>query len=299
MSDFSPETRNSAIWSGDSRKVAQGKANEVILTKLGKLEIPDLSDNEAVQMGHVLEPVIGRLAQNKLGIELTKIEEALTHPKEAWLRSHFDFAGKEDGKTILVECKNYNAAVRSKFDAETGIIPAADMAQLVHEATVFGVEKVYLAVLFGGQEFFLAPFDIHEQQKDDLIKQMAEVWARVQTNNPYPPESSEQVKLMYPVSEAQTKIASESVEKVARYLALIKKEIKALEEREEQYQTLIQGYMAEKDTLMTIDGTVLATWKSAKASKKFDAKLFEQSMPDIYEQFKRDIPGSRRFLIKG
>jgi len=58
MSDFSPETRNSAIWSGDSRRVAQGKANEVILTKLGMLEIPDLSDVESVQMGHVMEPVI-------------------------------------------------------------------------------------------------------------------------------------------------------------------------------------------------------------------------------------------------
>ena len=77
MSDFTPQTRNSAIWSGDSRKVAQGRANEVILTKQGKLEIPDLSDIEAVQLGHVMEPVIGRLAQAKLGTELVKIEESL------------------------------------------------------------------------------------------------------------------------------------------------------------------------------------------------------------------------------
>ena len=68
MSDFTPETRNSAIWSGDSRKVANGKANEVILTKQGKMEIPDLSNIEAVQMGHVREPVIRRLAQAKLGV---------------------------------------------------------------------------------------------------------------------------------------------------------------------------------------------------------------------------------------
>jgi predicted phage-related endonuclease len=298
MSDFSPETRNSAIWSGDSRKVAQGKANEVILTKLGKLEIPDLSDNEAVQMGHVMEPVIGRLAQNKLGIELTKIEEALTHPKEAWLRSHFDFAGKENGQTVLVECKNYNAAVRSKFDGDTGVIPVADMAQLVHEATVFGVEKVYLAVLFGGQEFFLASFTISEQQKTELIQQMAEVWARVQTSNPYPPETTEQAKLLYPVSEEANKLASQSVEEAIRHLALIKKERKALEDREDQYQTLIQGYMGAKDTLLSIDGQVLATWKSAKASKKFDSKLFQSAMPDIYQQFVVESAGSRRFLIK-
>ena len=298
MSDFSAQTRNSAIWSGDSRRVAQGKANEVILTKLGKMEIPDLSDVEAVQMGHVMEPVIGRLAQAKLGVELTKIEEALTHPKEAWLRSHFDFAGKENGQTVLVECKNYNAQVRSKFDGDTGVIPAADMAQLVHEATVFGVQKVYLAVLFGGQEFFLAPFDIQQQQKDELIQTMAEVWARVQTESPLPPEDTEQVKLMYPVSEESNKIASQSVEEALRHLALIKRERKALEDKEDQYQTLIQGYMGAKDTLVTLDGTVLATWKSAKASKRFSADLFKQAMPDIYNQFIVESAGSRRFLVK-
>ena len=139
MSDFSPSTRNSAIWSGDSRKVANGRANEVILTKQGIIEIEDLSEIEAVQMGHVLEPVIGRLAQAKLGVELVKIEDALSHKKHDWFKSHFDFAGKKDGKTILVEAKNYNAATRSKFDI-SGICPPADMAQLVHEAAVFGVQ---------------------------------------------------------------------------------------------------------------------------------------------------------------
>lgn len=122
MSDFTPETRNSAIWSGDSRKVANGKANEVILTKQGKMAIPDLSDIEAVQMGHVMEPVIGRLAQAQLGTELVKIEESLTHAKHPWFKSHFDFAGKQGGKSFLVEAKNYNASVRGKFDV-SGICP--------------------------------------------------------------------------------------------------------------------------------------------------------------------------------
>ena len=299
MSDFSPETRNSAIWSGDSRRVAQGKANDVILTKLGMMPIPDLSNVEAVQMGHVMEPVIARLAQDKLKVELTKVEESLTHPKESWLRSHFDFVGKEDGKTILVECKNYNAATRNKFDSEAGVIPPADMAQLVHEATVFGADKVYLAVLFGGQEFFLCPFHIAEQQKTDLIIQMAEVWARVLAKNPFPPESTDQVKLMYPADNGEARMASQSVEEACRYLALVNKEIKALEERKEAFQTLIQGYMSDKATLTTFEGIVLATWKNAKPSKKFDSKLFQSAMPDIYQQFEVLSPGSRRFLVKG
>lgn len=299
MSDFSPQTRNSAWWSGDSRKAANGKANEVILTKLGMMDIPDLSGIEAVQMGHVLEPVIGRLAQEKLKVELHKVEEALTHPKEVWLKSHFDFVGVEDGKTILVECKNYNAGVRNKFDAETGNIPVADYAQLVHEAAVYGVEKIYLAVLFGGQEFVLIPYLISEMDKTMLITDMAQHWARVQTNNPMPPESVEQAKVMYKHDDGNAKTASQAVEEACRTLALIKSEIKALEGREEAYQTLIQGYMQDKALLTTVDGQILATWKNAKHSKSFDKKLFMSAMPDIYKQFEVETPGSRRFLVKG
>ena len=296
MSDFTPETRNSAIWSGDSRKVANGKANDVILTKLGLMPIPDLSHIEAVQMGHVMEPVIGRLVQDRLQVELTKIEDSLTHPKEPWLRSHFDFAGKQNGKTILVECKNYNMAVRNKFEGTN--IPVADMAQLVHEATVFGTDTVYLAVLFGGQELFLQDFHITEEMKLDLIKNMAEVWARVLTKDPLPPESTDQVKLLFPFSDDSSKTASASVEMACSQLAMVKGNIKALEAQEEALQTLIQGYMGEKGSLFSLDGKVLATWKSAKASKKFDAKAFQSAMPDIYEQFVGEFPGSRRFLVK-
>ena len=297
MSDFSPETRNSAIWSGDSRKVANGKANEVILTKQGKLEIEDISHVEAVQMGHVMELVIGRLAQQKLGVELTKIEESLTHAKHPWFKSHFDFAGKQGSKTFLVEAKNYNASVRNKFDV-SGLAPPADVAQLVHEAAVFGVDMVYLAVLFGGQEFVLIPFTITDEQKEDLIKQMAVIWGHAQAGTTLPPEDLEQVKLIYPTSTESIKTASASVEQACMALAQIKANIKALEAQEEQYDTLVRGYMQDKDTLTTIDGKVLATWKSAKSSIKFDAKLFQESMPDIYKQFMREMPGSRRFLLK-
>ena len=296
MSDFSPETRNSAIWSGDSRKVANGKANDVILTKLGRKPIPDLSDIEAVQMGHVMEPVIGRLAQNKLQIELTKIEDSLTHKKESWLKSHFDFVGTRNGKSFLVECKNYNAAVRNKFDDRN--IPSADMAQIIHEAAVFNTDTVYLAVLFGGQEFYLQEFNITEEMKTELLWKMADVWARVQTDQPYPPEDLDQTKLMYPFSSETVKTASQSVELACSTLANLKAQIKALEAQEEQIQTLIQGYMEDRGTLMTVDGKVLATWRNAKATNKFDSKLFQTAMPDIYDQFVRPIPGSRRFLVK-
>lgn len=299
MSDFDHSFRKTAWWSSDTRMAANGKASEAILQKLDMMEVKDLSDVEAVQMGHVMEPVIGRLAEQKLGVQLTKVEEFRTHKKESWLRSHFDFAGTENGETILVECKNYNAAVRSKFDAEAGIIPAADMAQLVHEAAVFGVRKMYLAVLFGGQEFFLAPFTITDEQKDELVKQLAVYWAAVQTRTPLPPSSTEEAKLMYPTSTPDTTVLADStLEELASQLFRVNHERKQIEAEEDRLKTLIQDRMKNRSALIDIAGNVLATWKNDKASMKFDAKLFQQSMPDIYKQFMREVPGPRKFLIK-
>ena len=74
--DFLPEVRNSAWWASDSRQAANGNAGTVVLQKIGLAEPPDLSEVEAVQMGHVMQPIIGRLAQERLGIELKEIGRA-------------------------------------------------------------------------------------------------------------------------------------------------------------------------------------------------------------------------------
>ena len=297
MSDFSPAVRDGAWWSGDSRLAAQGRANEAILIKQGKMDRPDLSNVEAVQMGHVMEPVIGRLAEKHLGIELTKIEEAMAHPKESWLKSHFDFAGVQDGKKILVEAKNYRASSYQDFDAESGIVPAADLAQCVHEATVFDCETVYLAVLFGGNTFECIRLDISPQQKLDHIKQMAVYWGHVVTNTVGPAETTAQARLIYS-DNASVKQATSWAEQACIDLAYTKASIKSLEAQEEALSVQLQKYLQQSSTLLSIDGKVLATWKQAKSSKRFSAGLFEQAMPDIYKQFIVDQPGSRRFLIK-
>ena len=294
--DFAPDFRNSAWWSGDSRMAANGRANEAIMQKLGMMERPDLSQVEAVQMGHVMQPVIARLTTDRLGLELKDADYPLTHEKETWMRSHFDYI-TTDGKT-LVECKNYGIHQRNKFDVEANIIPSADMAQLIHECAVHGVEHIYLAVLFGGQEFCTFEFRITQQQKDDLIKEMAEYWGRVRMNNPMPPETVEQAKVLYAQERGGSVLANQQVERACMSLKQLKANIKALEEQEEQLTVAIQNVIQHNAELLSVDGTVLATWKGSKPTKRFDSKLFQSSMPDIYDKFVVESAGSRRFLVK-
>ena len=295
--DFLPEVRNSAWWSGDSRMAANGRGNDAVLQKLGVMERPDLSEVEAVQMGHVMQPVIGQLASAKLGIELKEADYALTHPKETWLRSHFDFISA-DGQT-LVEVKNYNASVRNKFDSEANIIPQADMAQLIHEAAVHNLSDIVLAVLFGGQNFEVFRFTIEEGQKEQLIKDMAKFWSSVASKQLPEPETTEQAKLIYSVSAPTSITAPQALEQMCQALQYTKDQLKKWEDEEEKLKLEIQKFMGVNSELVTLDGRVLATWKSAKGSMKFDAKLFEQSMPDLYKSYVREVAGSRRFLVKG
>lgn len=296
QADFEPAVRAGAWWSGDSRKAANGRAADVILEKLGKKEPPDLSGIEAVQMGKVMEPTIARLFQEKHRIELKDADYAMSHKDEPWLRSHFDYISA-DGRT-LVECKNYNAGVMSKFDEDANLVPAADLAQLIHEAAVHNVEQIYLAVLFGGQAFRTYHFTITEGMKEDLIKQMAKYWGYVATQTMPEPDSLESCKIIYPNDNAESITATQTVERAIAVLNEYKQKIKHLENESESIELAIRSFMGMNANLITLDGKTLATWKSAKSSMKFDAKLFQLAMPEIYEKFVVETPGSRRFLLK-
>ena len=111
-------------------------------------------------------------------------------------------------------------------------------------------------------------------------------------------ETPEQARVMFPWSEAKAKTASKELEMAAGALRSVKDQIKALEAQEEALAAMLMRTLGDADTLVGVDGTVLATWKQAKPSKRFDAKLFQTSMPAIYNQFVRDVEGSRRFLVK-
>jgi predicted phage-related endonuclease len=103
---------------------------------------------------------------------------------------------------------------------------------------------------------------------------------------------------LFPVSTSAGVLANAQLEQACQQLKAIKNQIKQFEEAEEKLQALIQGQMKEAGSLITFDGKVLATWNSSKPSKRFDPKLLQAEMPEVYERYIVEQPGSRRFLIK-
>jgi len=178
------------------------------------------------------------------------------------------------------------------------MVPAPDMAQLIHEAACHNVDEIYLAVLFGGQKFRTFHFTITQEMKDELVKTMAKFWGIVVSNAEPQPSDVESTKLIWPISSEETATATGAVEQACSVLSEYKARIKQLETEAEKVEVAIREYMGTKGSLVSVDGKTLVTWRNSKPSKKFASDLFQQAMPDVYQKFVIEMPGSRRFLLK-
>jgi predicted phage-related endonuclease len=297
--DFDDAVRNKAWFSSDTRMALDGKAVTVILQKQGKAEREDLSQVEVVQAGHMMEPFIARIAEDKLGYPLAKADWTGVHPSEPWMQSHFDYVKEVKGGYIPYEIKNYNLNRMNKFSDDPLILPDADRGQLIQEAICLNASEAHLCVLFGGQYFRHYEMLVTDEMKLDLTKQMAVYWGHVVAGTTPDPETVQECKLVYPQSNPDvTVMADREIENMAAMLRRTKEQIKQLEEAEEELTAALQKRMQRAEQLVSIDGTILATWKGSKGSKRFDPKVFQQAMPEMYEKFCFEQPGSRRFLIK-
>ena len=290
--------RDKAIWSSDAGMIAEGKGGEVYLQKTGQKDAPDLSDVEPVQMGLLMQEPIMRIAAGRWGWDFKDADYTLHHSKHNWMASHFDYISA-DGKT-LYEVKNLGVHQRKKYgDDGTEMVSEKYRAQCLHEQIVHeGVENIVLVVLFGGQELCHFPQNFTQLEAEAHIRAMAEFWAQVQTRNWNPQTMADATADLYKVDDGSEMVANAALELACQQLAQLKSKIKEFEEAEEGLKQMIQASMKEKATLKAFDGSILATWKTAKPSKRFSADLLKQALPETYEKFVVEQAGSRRFLIK-
>jgi len=204
----------------------------------------------------------------------------------------------EDGG--LLEVKNFNAAVANKYSEmdEPMRIPDADYIQCLHEATVRNVPHVYFAVLFGGQQFRYWKLEFTPAEKEAFIQRAAQWWGYVHSGLLPPPTNVEEAAVAYARSTEGIVTADAKMERMCDDLKLLKKQAKEIEAMIETGTFAVQNYMRENSTLINMAGETLVTWKSAKGSKRFDAKALKEALPETYAKFEIETAGSRRFLVK-
>ena len=123
-----------------------------------KLNIATVEDNEsnwvALEMGHLLEPLIAQIFQRRTGYKIYQIKKMFQHPQYLWMLADVDyFVELPDGTTAILEIKttNYNAKDNWWLDGEE-IVPVYYETQGRHYMAVMNIERCFFCCLYGNNE---------------------------------------------------------------------------------------------------------------------------------------------------
>jgi putative phage-type endonuclease len=270
-------------------------ALEVYQEKVGHIPPPDLSDNEAVHFGNILEDVVAQEYQRRSGEKVMRDSRELVHDALPFLRGHID--RRIVGRRAGLECKTAGVRMAGQFgEVGTDEVPAHYLVQCQAYLSITGWDEWRLAVLIAGNEFrtYTIPRD------NELIRaiegRVAEFWQRVEERVPPEPRTLADAALRWPADTGAAAPASVDVLEALDQLRETKRRIKALEADADSLELAVKASMGEAAQLLGPDGKPVATWTS-QTSRRFDATAFKAAHADLYEQFRKPA-ASRVFRIK-
>jgi len=289
--------REASLGSSDSSVVAGVSPYKAPLELYYQLhgELPRYTDEEtqAQRIGSKLEPMIAELAAEELGYKIRR-SPTRRHPKHAFMVANLDFeiVGGMKGPGVL-ECKNRGAS--KPFET----LPDDIMLQVVHQLAVTQREWGIVAVLFGFGTLKTYEVQRDKELEEYLIELEARFMVRVQKGEPpdhtWTPETVGMLKKLYPTDSGKT---IELPEQAIMYISQFRQAKDDLDEAESQ-KAEAEGWLKERmqqATTATAPGYKIS-WKSTKASKKFDLERFILENPAIAEGYFKTVPGHRVFRV--
>ena len=284
-----PAVRRSGIGGSDAAAavgVSRYKTKLLLyMEKVGEVIPEDLSDNEAVQWGLLLEDTVAKEAARRNGWKVRKNNATLRHKEHPFVMAHLDreIVGERWG----LEVKTAGQYMANEWGEEgSDDIPMEHMIQVAHYMAVTGKDGFYLSVLIGGRDLRTYKITRDDKFVDNLIKIETDFWYNhvVPKVPPEPTELSD-MRLLYPEDDGTTSIATLPIEAMHEELMLTKHNIKGLKEREEELKFQLQNFMAEATELLGSDQLV-ATWKTQDRTR-LDTKALKVSHPEIYKEFSK------------
>lgn len=268
---------------------------ELYYDKIG--EAPEREENDDMRRGTILEPAVRQMYADATGYQVVVPENIVHSQRWPFALVNLDGLAPEAGR--ILECKTARDR-RGWGEPGSDEIPMVYMIQVQHAMAVLGdYDRADVAVLFGSDfEFAIYPIEADLDFQELLMDNEARFWECVESRTPPEPAfTANDLKLRWPKSRAISVPCSMAEVEAAAILAQVKDRIGRLETIETRAECILKAAMKDGEAL-SYGGETIATWKSAKASMKFDAKRFQADHPELFSQYLTEAAGSRRFLLK-
>ena len=200
-------------------------------------------------------------------------------------------------EVAILECKT--AGIHGSRLWKDGV-PEYVQLQVQHQLAVTGKAAADVAVLLGGQEL-----RIHRIDRDDaLIKRLIELearfWTYVMADKPLPADGSDSaskaLQALFPADHGQTLDLRGDTALNSTFATWCdtRHTIEQLSTIEAQCKATLQQAMGEASVAKFVTGAV--SWKKAKDTSTLDAAALQKAHPELWVQYLKCRPGSRRFV---
>ncbi len=224
--------------------------------KTGNIKVPDLSNNEAIEMGNRLEQLVADIFSEKTGKTVRRAPKMYRHPEYPFLVANIDrliVGGNE-----LLECKTCSAYKLEEWENK---IPREYVLQVIWYLGITGRKRGWIACLIGGQKFDYKPIDFDQELFDLMLEKALKFWDMVQNKVPplILPEDDETLAELYPEHTEDLIEIQEMNDRVA-YLQEIKMHIEEMTKEKREIETELKTLIKDKAGVLTDKYKI--TWKS-------------------------------------
>ena len=266
----------------------------------------------AMKAGHYLEDAVSLFFADETGKQIIKASSGdwlIVNKQKEFMRVSPDRTfwipgrPKSDRNKGILECKTTQA------DIDKDSLPMNWFSQLQYQLGVAELEEGALAWLVSGREFDFKDIYFDKEYFEFMSEEVERFWVDNILGNQEPAlYNVDDVLLKNPRHVVGKAIeADESLIQDCATLKEVKEELSTLSEKKEELEERIKMTIGDAEALaVNVDDygkkkgncTVLATWKAAKDSEKFNESLFATEHPDLYKEYIFTKAGSRRFLLK-
>ena len=264
------------------------------LEKTGKTEPEDLSDNEYVYWGKVLEQAVADRFCEVTGKKVQR-RGLLQHDDYPFILASVDrMVVSEDAG---LECKTCNGFAAKEW--EDNEIPDAYYVQCQHYMMVTGCAKWYIAVLIGGNRFVWKEIPRSDAEIELLLQAEIAFWDKVQNGIMPDVDGSDDCR-----KALQNEFRGGSTEPLTlpEKAADVIKTIKELEEVKDNTENSINRHKNELramlgDSEIGYAGDYKVTWKPQAGREGVDAKRLKAEEPEVYNKYKKQGAPTRVLRI--
>ena len=248
--------------------------------KVGLVPPEDLSDNEAVEWGTKLEPIVAQKFSEVTGKKL-KRWGTVCNPAAPWQMANFDrlIVGEDCG----LECKTANAFKKEEWEGDS--VPDAYYCQIQWSQFLSGFNGWWIACLIGGQHFEYKYVPRNDAFIAEMLEKVTDFWenhvvAKVPPEVDGSESCTDALKKAYPESNGvEIALPSQANDIIAR-LDELDKTAALIKEQQEQAKNQLKLLLGDNEVGVIGDRKV--TWKTQNGRTTIDSKLLKKNYPDAY-----------------